>query len=82
MNALNNLAETGEKPAATWPGVQESATRLSIYYLEDLRLREIAEAMGVTESRVCQIHAQALLSLKTYLRRREVQAACHRHNAS
>ena len=30
---------------------------LALYYFEDLRLREIAEAFGVTESRICQIHA-------------------------
>jgi RNA polymerase sigma factor FliA len=51
---------------------------LALYYFEDLRLREIAETLGVTESRVCQIHAQAILSLKTYFRRREAQAACCR----
>ncbi len=44
---------------------------LALYYFEDLRLREIAEAMGVTESRICQIHAQAILSIKSFLRRHE-----------
>ncbi len=42
---------------------------LALYYYEDLRLREIAEVFGVTESRVCQIHAQAILSIKSHLRR-------------
>lgn len=42
---------------------------LALYYFEDLRLREIAEVFGVTESRVCQIHAQAILSIKAHLRR-------------
>jgi RNA polymerase sigma factor for flagellar operon FliA len=42
---------------------------LALYYFEDLRLREIATAFGVTESRICQIHAQAILSLKALLRR-------------
>ena len=41
---------------------------LALYYFEDLRLREIAEAFGLTESRICQIHAQAILAIKTYLR--------------
>lgn len=40
---------------------------LSLYYYEGLRLREIAEAFGVTESRICQIHAQAILSIRSYL---------------
>ncbi len=37
---------------------------LSLYYLENLNLKEIAEIMGVTESRVSQIHTQAKLRLK------------------
>jgi RNA polymerase sigma factor FliA len=40
---------------------------LALYYYEDLRLREIAEVFGVTESRICQIHAQAVLAVKSYL---------------
>jgi RNA polymerase sigma factor FliA len=42
---------------------------LALYYFEDLRLREIAELVGVTESRICQIHAQAILAIRSYLRR-------------
>src|SRR3954468_22012993 len=44
---------------------------LALYYFEDLRLREIAEVFGVTESRICQIHAQAILSLKSFLQQHE-----------
>jgi RNA polymerase sigma factor for flagellar operon FliA len=40
---------------------------LALYYFEDLRLREIAEVFGVTESRICQIHSQAILAIKSYL---------------
>jgi RNA polymerase sigma factor for flagellar operon FliA len=40
---------------------------LALYYFEDLRLREIAEVFGVTESRISQIHAAAILSIKSYL---------------
>ena len=39
---------------------------LAMYYFENLRLAEIAQAFGVTESRICQIHSQAVLSLRTY----------------
>jgi RNA polymerase sigma factor for flagellar operon FliA len=42
---------------------------LALYYYEDLRLREIAEIFGLTESRICQIHAQAILSIKSQLQR-------------
>jgi RNA polymerase sigma factor for flagellar operon FliA len=44
---------------------------LSLYYVEGLRLREIAEAFGLTESRISQIHSQAILSLRAYMDRRE-----------
>jgi RNA polymerase sigma factor for flagellar operon FliA len=37
-----------------------------MYYFENLRLAEIAAAFGLTESRICQIHSQAVLSLRTY----------------
>ncbi len=42
---------------------------LALYYFEDLRLREIAEVFGLTESRICQIHAQAILAIKSYLQK-------------
>jgi RNA polymerase sigma factor FliA len=40
---------------------------LALYYFEDLRLREIAAVFGLTESRICQIHAQAVTTLKAQL---------------
>jgi RNA polymerase sigma factor for flagellar operon FliA len=42
---------------------------LAMYYFENLRLAEIAKVFGVTESRVCQVHTQAVLSLKSYIRK-------------
>jgi len=48
---------------------------LALYYFEDLRLREIAEAFGVTESRICQIHTQAILAIKSWLRSRELRTS-------
>jgi len=44
---------------------------LALYYTEDLHLREIAEVFGLTESRICQIHSQAILSIRTYVQRFE-----------
>lgn len=44
---------------------------LALYYLEDMHLREIAEVYHLTESRICQIHAQAILSIRSYLQRFE-----------
>ena len=40
---------------------------LALYYFEDMRLREIAEGFGLTESRICQIHAQGILAIKSFL---------------
>ena len=40
---------------------------LSLYYDEDLNLREIGEVLEVSESRVCQIHGQALVRLRARL---------------
>jgi RNA polymerase sigma factor for flagellar operon FliA len=37
---------------------------LSLYYSEELNMREVAEAMGITEGRVSQLHSQALLKLR------------------
>lgn len=50
---------------ARLPEVQRKV--LALYYFEDMRLREIAEAFGVTESRICQIHSQAILAIKSFL---------------
>ena len=44
---------------------------LALYYFEDLRLREIAEAFGVTESRICQIHSQAILAIRSFLKQQD-----------
>jgi len=37
---------------------------MALYYEEELNLREIGEVMGVTESRVCQLHSQAIARLR------------------
>ena len=42
---------------------------LSLYYDEELNLREIGEVLEVSESRVCQIHGQAVLRIRSRLKR-------------
>ncbi len=37
---------------------------VTLYYYEGLTLAEIGEVLGVTESRVCQIHTKAVMSLR------------------
>ena len=44
---------------------------LSLYYCEDLRLKEIAAIFGLTESRISQIHAQAILAIRSFIERHE-----------
>lgn len=41
---------------------------LSLYYYEELTLKEISKVIDVSESRVCQIHSQAILRLRGLLR--------------
>ncbi len=38
-----------------------------LYYQENLTLKEIGETIGMSESRVCQLHAQAIMKLKNIL---------------
>jgi RNA polymerase sigma factor FliA len=38
---------------------------LSLYYQEELTMKEISKIMGVSESRVCQLHMQAILRLRS-----------------
>lgn len=41
---------------------------MAMYYEQDLNLREIGEVLGVSESRVCQLHTQAVARLRAKLR--------------
>ena len=41
---------------------------MSMYYEHDMNLKEIAAVLGVTESRVCQLHSQAIARLRTKMR--------------
>ncbi|MCE2691188.1 MAG: RNA polymerase sigma factor FliA [Rubrivivax sp.] len=41
---------------------------MSMYYEHDMNLKEIAAVLGVTESRVCQLHSQSIARLRTRMR--------------
>jgi RNA polymerase sigma factor for flagellar operon FliA len=43
---------------------EREALVMALYYDEELNLKEIGEVLGVSESRVCQIHGQALVRLR------------------
>jgi len=46
---------------------EREALVMSLYYDEELNLKEIGAVLGVSESRVCQIHGQALARLRSRL---------------
>ena len=51
---------------------EQERTVVSLYYFEELTLKEIGKVLTISESRVCQIHARALLRLRSALQRRGV----------
>lgn len=48
---------------------EREKTLLSLYYSDGLTLKEIGMVLSVSESRVCQLHTQAILRLRTYINR-------------
>jgi RNA polymerase sigma factor for flagellar operon FliA len=46
---------------------ERERTLMVLYYQENMTMKEIGEAMGMSESRVCQLHAQAIMKLKNIL---------------
>jgi len=47
----------------------EKEKLVSLYYSDELTMKEIGKVMDITESRVSQIHAQAIIHLRSKLRR-------------
>ena len=70
--ARHEVASLIAERIARLPEMQRKV--LALYYFEDMRLWEIAKAFGVTESRICQIHSQAILAIRSFLQRREPDA--------
>ncbi len=70
-----SATETKEAIAETKEAIADAIARLpereklvvTLYYYEELTLREIGEVLGVTESRVSQLHTKAILRLKARL---------------
>ena len=53
-------------------------TVITLYYYDELTLREIGEVLGVTESRVSQLHTKAILRLKAKLQGNLERASAER----
>ena len=67
LHALG-LAELREVIAAAIKRLPEKERLvLALYYYEELTMREIAEIMDYTESRISQLHTQAVLRMRKYL---------------
>jgi RNA polymerase sigma factor for flagellar operon FliA len=43
---------------------------MGLYYEQELNLKEIGAVMNVSESRVCQLHSQAVARLRAFLKER------------
>jgi RNA polymerase sigma factor for flagellar operon FliA len=71
-----DLAETKETIADAISRLPEREKLvITLYYYEELTLREIGEVLGVTESRVSQLHTKAILRLKARLAGTPARAA-------
>jgi RNA polymerase sigma factor for flagellar operon FliA len=70
-NLPSTLLERSELERLLAEGIQEipkiEQTVLSLYYQEDLTLREIAQVVNLHESRISQLKSQAILRLRNHL---------------
>jgi len=57
LDAITRLSEREQKVIA-------------LYYFEGLTLSQVGDVLGVTESRICQIHTKAVFSLRSKMRER------------
>lgn len=48
---------------------------LMMYYFEDLTLKEIGTILGLSESRVCQLHAKLISRLRAYMKQKQAEIA-------
>jgi len=63
-----SLLDTIEDQAGPRPAdALDEKLVITLYYYEELTLREIGEVLGVTESRVSQLHTKAVLRLRSRL---------------
>lgn len=68
METLSDLGFRDELAKEIGRLPEREKLMMALYYQEDLNLREIGEVMGVSESRVSQIHGQAMLRLRARMK--------------
>lgn len=80
------LATKSELVGSVAGAVEELPERLQIvlglHYQQECSLREIGEILGVTESRVCQLHAEALQRLRARLEGKSAPGTRRRRTAA
>ena len=47
---------------------ERERTAIDLHFYRDMKLKEVGESLGVTESRVCQLHSQSIARLRAKLR--------------
>lgn len=70
---LRILMETGFREAviaAVEALPEREQILMSLYYEQEMNLKEIGAVMGISESRVCQLHGQAVSRMRAYLKER------------
>lgn len=68
LNLLVNMETKGKLKKAIDGLPEKERLVLSLYYYEELTMKETGRVMDLTESRVCQLHAQAVLRLRSMVK--------------
>ena len=67
---LNELKHAMAKAIEQLPEKEKMV--LSLYYFDELNMKETGKVLNITESRVSQIHSQAIIRLRNKLRRANI----------
>ena len=70
MTKLKELKEAMAEAIRQLP--EKERMVISLYYLDELTMKETGKVLGITESRVSQIHSQAILHLRAKLRKQKL----------
>jgi RNA polymerase sigma factor for flagellar operon FliA len=70
MTSLSQLKDALAHAIESLP--EKEKLVLSLYYFDDLNMKETGEVLNITESRVSQIHSQAIIHLRNRLRRERI----------